>query len=113
MELQKHEVICSKCDGLGVFHSDNSPDSSFICNKCGGVGKVDWVTNAMVQKDPSYFNASKIFETNPCSDISFYHEGIESLKITKDGFYIKGKKVADDNKIYDAFVDFLKDAGTY
>ena len=39
--------------------------------------------------------------------ITFDFGGKERLKITKDGFYIDGRLVANDTEIYQAFKDFL------
>jgi len=39
---------------------------------------------------------------------------IEVIKIDADGsFYVKGKKVTEDIELYNAFVNFFKDAGYY
>lgn len=46
--------------------------------------------------------------------VSSGEEEIEVLKICEDGsFYVKGKKVAEDIKVYEGFVEFLKEAGHY
>ena len=41
---------------------------------------------------------------------------VEVLKVTPEGFYVRGKKVEqDDNEaqtVYNAFVDFLKESGS-
>jgi len=58
----------------------------------------------------------KLVEINPTEDIIFYtNNGVdEMLKIGGDGsFYVKGNKVAEDIEVYNAFVEFLKDAGHY
>ncbi len=45
--LEEGEVICSKCNGKG----DNGNAST--CSKCNGKGKLDWVSNAMGQPEPT------------------------------------------------------------
>jgi len=113
MNLQEYEVICNKCDGEGAIHSDDPQGASVTCPKCDGEGKVDWVSNAM----EGVLSFNKLHGTftsiNPCADINFQVEGKELLRITKDAFYIKGRKVVNDDKIYNAFVDFFKQTGTY
>lgn len=114
MNLQEHEVICSKCKGEELLKKG--------CDKCGGKGKLDWVSNAMSRKvtlvTPGVYTqeidlSSYISPFIPKDEVTFHNEGEELIRLTKDGFYVKGKKVAEDKKIYDAFVDFLSGVGTY
>ena len=42
--------------------------------------------------------------------ISFKIDNIEYIKINKKGFYVKGKKVADDKELYYAFKEWLENA---
>lgn len=48
-------------------------------------------------------------------DISFYVDNdVEALKICANGdFIVHGKKVTNDEEVYRAFVEFLKESGTY
>ena len=108
MELQEHELVCRGCEGSGI--KDNDEIALVVCQKCGGSGKVDWISNAMGSV-PSIIQG--VTFQQPPSDINFCCDNEEVLRITKDAFYIKGNKIADDNKIYDAFVDFFKQCGTY
>ena len=45
------------------------------------------------------------------SNITFYTQGNEMLKVTSDGFYVRGKKIPVDDKeaesVYRAFRQFL------
>jgi DnaJ-class molecular chaperone len=116
MNLQEHEVICSKCDGEALITIDDNVKE--VCDKCGGKGKLDWISNAMSRKvtlvTPGvYTQEVDLSPFIPSSDITFHSEGKEMIKLTKDSFYVKGKKIADDKKLYDAFVDFLRGIGTY
>jgi len=43
----------------------------------------------------------------PEEDVTFDIEENTKLKITKEGFYVDGKKVVDDRQVYDAFVEWL------
>lgn len=46
--------------------------------------------------------------------IIFSNNNIEALKICGNGdFYIKGKKIINDMKVYKGIVEFLRDAGYY
>jgi len=113
MNLQEHEVICSKCDGEAFVTFDGSIRE--VCHKCGGEGKVDWVSNAM-QEASCLSTISQLHTTLsslPSNDITFHFEGEDVIKLTKDSFYVKGKKIADDKKLYDAFVNFFRGVGTY
>ena len=123
MELQDHEVFCSKCGGEGVVLPLGEQVAS-VCPKCHGRRKVDWVSNAMSKApgtlvSPGVYTqefdlSTRVLSVPPNdSEVTFYHNGEESIKLTKGGFYVKGKKVAEDKQIYDAFVDFLKQTGTY
>jgi len=109
--------VCKKCEGTGAvakkLHFDGI--TTVDCPKCHGAGKIDWITNAMwaIKDAGLFYDGSKIFETTPNSDIIFYCDGEEIIKTTKNGFYVKGKKIAEDEKLYDAFVDFFKQSGTY
>jgi hypothetical protein len=52
------------------------------------------------------------FEDPEC--INFIIENDEIIKICADGkFIVKGKEVTEDDKLYDAFVEFFKDSGYY
>jgi len=103
---------CKECNGSGILPLDD-----FACSNCGGSGKVDWVTNAMesIKKSDFLYNQGSIsLATNAPADIEFYTNNIVFLKICQNGdFLVKGKKVKNDKKIYDGFVEFLKSAGYY
>jgi hypothetical protein len=45
IELREGELICSSCKGVG-----HDKDEVYVCKKCDGIGKVDWVSNAMLRK---------------------------------------------------------------
>ena len=116
MDLQPGEHVCSECRGTGTCPPADEKikfdELRATCGKCGGSGKVDWVTNAMGEsKHPFFYNTTKIFETSPDSDLTFYINGKTMLEIKKDGFYVQGQKVTDKKKIYDRFHKFLKTAG--
>lgn len=111
MELQEHEVICDKCHGEPMIDEEGHINTP--CTRCGGTGKLDWVSKAMTGAKkvatPVFINSM-----DPPSEITFFTKNqTEMLKISDDGFYVKGKKISDDQKVYSAFVDFLKQAGTY
>ena len=118
MQLNEGEVICNKCDGAGAIAKKHHSDGIITvdCPKCYGTGKTDWVTNAMKEiKKPSLYhpNPVPIMTADPDDAITFYYNGKATIELKKDGFYIKGNKIADDKKIYKAFVQFLKNAGVY
>lgn len=118
--------ICSKCKGEKVTteypSKENNLQSPMVsqCDKCGGTGQVDWVTNAMTSSNfptLSYNNmpGTNIASFQPPNEITFFPDGqTEALKICGNGdFFVKGKKVTNDKKVYKAFVDFLKGQGVY
>ena len=45
VKLEKGEMICSLCNGEGNYNHSN-----YVCEKCDGVGKVDWISNAIINK---------------------------------------------------------------
>jgi len=51
MKLNKGEVICDKCNGVGLI--DNSAHTVRCCIKCYGSGKLDWAENITGKKDKS------------------------------------------------------------
>jgi len=55
----------------------------------------------------------KTIKTNEYTTIIFCIENEDVIKITKDGFYYKGKLIEKDKEIYDAMVKFLTDTGYY
>ena len=119
MILNEGEVKCKKCDGTGRLTKNHHSEDVIVvdCQKCHGKGKIDWVSNAMssIKTNELFHVGTQIASYNPSHDISFFPDGkTESLKICENGdFIVKGKKVVDDKKVYKAFVDFLKQAGTY
>jgi hypothetical protein len=57
--LQDGEMICDKCEGTG-----ETGTSWVSCGKCLGMGKVDWIENAMGGKKPpdlTFFASSSGF----------------------------------------------------
>jgi len=117
MKLNDGEVKCSKCEGTGKEPKSKEDCLIYGCEFCGGTGKVDWVENAMKSiKNDSLFHAGNMIASfNPTCDITFYTDGnTESLRLCGNGdFIVKGKKLVNDKKLYEGFVDFLKDAGYY
>jgi hypothetical protein len=117
VEAEDGEVLCPKCDGHMCI--ENEDGAIGTCSKCWGKGKLDWVTNAMTSPNFPSLSASnisvgKISASQLPSDISFFTNGSEILKICGNGdFVVKGKKVASDKKVYEGFVDFLKETGYY
>ena len=55
--------------------------------------------------------AKLVLEPEPANATTFYSAGVEILKISKDGFWVKGVKVpADDREykeVYNAFREWL------
>jgi len=105
---------CSKCDGTGKHTvSDNI---STECPKCYGEGKIDWITNAMIEIDKTTLinHGTKIMSIVPDANIVFNVYDEEYLKICENGdFLVKGRLVKNDQAVYDGFVNFLKSAGFY
>jgi hypothetical protein len=60
---------------------------------------------------PSTPNTVLSVTAPPANNIIFHSGQTETLKITKDGFYVRGKKVPADKKeamaVYKAFKEFL------
>jgi len=46
----------------------------------------------------------------PPEEVIFNVEDNPKLKITKEGFYVDGKKIVDDRQVYDAFVEWVNAA---
>ena len=62
--------------------------------------------------DPNNTVHYEIYEPPPDAGISMHaHGGDEMLKVTKDGFYVRGKRVEQDDKeaeiVYNAFKQWL------
>lgn len=47
------------------------------------------------------------------SEIVLYVSGKVRIKISDTGFYVEGRKVSNDKKIYKAFKKFLRETGNY
>ena len=64
--LEEGEVICSKCEGERRISISNeyysrcgqSTDQPITCPKCHGIGKLDWVSNAMGVDSTNYYCVS-------------------------------------------------------
>jgi len=56
-------------------------------------------------------NEEKENNKKPNTDIIFKIRDVEKIRISEDGFYVEGKLIKNEEKIYDAFVNFLKDLG--
>jgi DnaJ-class molecular chaperone len=127
MELEEGEVLCSKCSGKGVFYQtdvnghQHAPVQALVsnCTKCNGAGKLDWISNIMKNNNHnhthgigSHTHSFPISQSAP-SDITFNCEGEEMISIKKDGFYVKGNKIADDLEIYKQFKAFLNQSGVH
>jgi DnaJ-class molecular chaperone len=136
MKLEEGEVLCSKCSGKGVFyHSDHNghqhaPVQALVsnCTKCNGAGKLDWISNIMKNINNNHNHthgigshthsfpiSQSVFHGvyDEPSDITFHCEGEEMISIKKDGFYVKGNKIADDLEIYKQFKAFLNQSGVH
>ena len=135
MTIEPGEYTCPKCKGNGKYaeshshahpshnhnHRDSGVHSSYavetICNRCCGSGKIDWIQNAMGEQKSNPLittpgsHTHTIGTTIPNDNVEFYHNGTEMLKIAKDEFYIQGRKVNDDQKIYDRFNKWLVSSG--
>ncbi len=44
IKLREGEMICPVCKGTG-----NDTNDIYICGKCDGMGKIDWVSNAIIK----------------------------------------------------------------
>jgi hypothetical protein len=58
------------------------------------------------------YNTYELHKPNPDAGITMHaHGGDEMLKVTKDGFYVRGKKIPQDDKeaetVYNAFKQWL------
>lgn len=51
MNLKPGEVICTRCNGKGIFINKYFGKPS--CPKCNGIGKLNWIEN-IVGKKPSH-----------------------------------------------------------
>ena len=74
-----------------------------IPNKTDYWNDLDWEENS---------NTIEIYKPNPDAGITMHaHGGDEMLKVAKDGFYVRGKKVEQDDKeaeiVYNAFKQWL------
>jgi RecJ-like exonuclease len=56
--LKEGEIVCPVCKGAGYTEKN-----TYVCEKCDGIGKVDWVANAMTRekKDLDKLNVRRIF----------------------------------------------------
>jgi RecJ-like exonuclease len=43
IKLEEGEMICPICKGTG-----NDINDIYICRKCDGIGKIDWISNAVI-----------------------------------------------------------------
>lgn len=113
MELNEGEKMCEECAGAGEVIGDYP--YSETCDECGGKGKVDWVSKAMgAIKQSDLFHVGNPVSIQKENDITFYQDKQEVLRICTNGdFFVKGAKAANDQKVYEGFVDFLKGAGFY
>ena len=140
INLNDGEFKCGKCKGNGKYlvssvselsahqhnhsinhnHGTSSYAVETVCSKCNGIGKVDWITNAMgegknlnnlhTHSFPSHTHGNFSLASQQ-NDISFYSGGKEMLKIADDGFYADGNKITDDKDVYKRFHKFLKSSG--
>ena len=55
-----------------------------------------------------WLDVKKEETSNEFATISLRILGEDMIKITKDGFYVKGRLVKDDLEIYEEFKNFLK-----
>lgn len=123
--LNDGELLCNKCNGTGLKPHDqnlcyeNSVEAVPFCTKCNGSGKVDWITNAMGEGklNEIYSSTNGSLYLNSInsnfldySDITFELKGKEMLRISESGFYIEGRKVNDDNSVFEGFKKFLHEA---
>jgi hypothetical protein len=108
--------ICETCGGIGETLENE------VCPECKGHGHIDWVSKAMAsikrKKESLIVGAttnSLIGSTTPSHNIVFHPNGSdEAIKICENGdFFVKGKKVTNDKKLYKAFVDFFSGMGLY
>jgi RecJ-like exonuclease len=44
IKLKEGEMICPICKGIG-----NDINDIYICGKCDGIGKIDWISNAVIK----------------------------------------------------------------
>lgn len=44
IKLKEGEMTCPICKGTG-----NDTNNIYICRKCDGIGKIDWVSNAIIK----------------------------------------------------------------
>jgi len=115
MEIKDGEVECNKCYGAGIIDEDDST-VMLTCQRCSGTGKLDWISNAMVEIDKTSLlhDCTKVMSLAPNSDIIFYIHNKEYLKICDNGdFLVNGQLAKNDQAVYDGFVNFLKSTGFY
>jgi len=131
MSLNPGEHQCPKCSGKGKYseahshshgyssqphHSNAGVSESYavetVCTRCHGSGKLDWITNAMGEgKSPFLHHAVNPLLSANNNDITFYSNGKTMLEVKSDGFYVQGRKIKDDQKVYDRFNKFLRGNG--
>jgi hypothetical protein len=87
------------------FTYNNNPTAGFIAQEIGSL-----FPEIKISEQPSPKIAMSI-SAPPESNISMYGGKNEILKITEDGFYVRGKKVEADEEeaaaVYRAFKEFL------
>ena len=85
MKLLDGEVICNKCKGTGKQKNSYYPDNT--CTKCLGKGKLDWVSNAMAEKEVSIFDwkvATTACESNITEELYKYMAEEFARKIDRE-----------------------------
>lgn len=53
--LKEGEYFCKKCNGSGVVPRSNGyhkRNSTLVCDKCLGEGKLDWIEKAVGKRSP-------------------------------------------------------------
>ena len=64
--FRDEDMMCETCEGHGTtIEKDKSSFLRSTCPKCGGVGKLDWISNAMgVQEEDVRVSSSSVSRTS-------------------------------------------------
>lgn len=67
MKLEKGEIVCDECDGVGLISPDVHTISYIYkidCPKCKGSGKLDWIENLVGKTEKTYIEFDSLSSTN-------------------------------------------------
>jgi endogenous inhibitor of DNA gyrase (YacG/DUF329 family) len=113
--------VCAQC-GKPYITGDCIDLEGFCSIKCEEL----WKSEKKEVTDSLFYDGLKILETKPfdadakiineipSSCLVFYTCGEEIIKLCPNGeFFVRGEKVTEDQKLYEAFVNFLTDLKYY